>query len=65
MTEEQSTPVTSEETKIDYELIGKTLWHEGMGAALKIMAAQTPNKIDDVVVGFVDKIADEIFPMPK
>lgn len=54
---------TQEKAKIDYELIGKTLWHKGLGETLKVIAAQTPNKIDDAIVAVADKIADEVFPM--
>lgn len=55
----------SQEVKIDYATFGKKVWHEGLGEALKFLATQTPNKIDDVVIPVIDKIADEIFPLNK
>jgi len=61
MNEQETVPAV----KIDYEQIGKLLWHKGLGEALKFMATQTPNKIDDAVIAVVDKIADEIFPVKE
>jgi len=49
---------------VDYKTIGILLWHKGLAEALKFMASQTPNKIDDAVIAVVDEVADKIFPVP-
>lgn len=49
----------------DYEVIGKKLWHEGLGEALKYIASKTDNGIDDVVIKLVDEIAERVFPVEK
>lgn len=50
------------EKKIDYELIGRTLWHKGLGETIKVIAAQTENEIDDKAAEIVDSIVDKVFP---
>ena len=51
--------------KIDYEKIGKLLWHEGLGETLQYIASQTENKIDDIAIQIVDEIAEKVFPIEK
>lgn len=54
-----------EEKKLDYEQIGKLLWHKGLGETLKYIAENTDNSIDDVLIKIADQIAESVFPIEK
>ena len=56
MTEEEK------KSKIDWEKFGKNVYYKGLFVALKGLADDTENKIDDVLIKGLDAIDDKIIP---